>query len=115
MRLSADGCLNDACDHIEKYWHWPDTISTTATTRLTKLSIYPNPGTWSCTIDIGDEVVLPLTYEVISLDGRRHETGYHTSRTDLRIATDALPAGLYVIRMRDAVGNVGEGRWMKVE
>jgi len=77
--------------------------------------IYPNPGTSSCTVAIGDEVVMPLTYEVISLDGRRHETGYHTSRIDLRIATDALPAGLYVIRMRDAVGNVGEGRWMKVE
>ena len=44
MRLSPDGCLNDSCDHIQKYWRFPDTISLTENIQLFPLMIYPNPG-----------------------------------------------------------------------
>lgn len=44
LRLSPAGCLNDECDHLEKYWHFPDTISTPENVQLHPMTLFPNPG-----------------------------------------------------------------------
>ncbi|MBK8080990.1 MAG: T9SS type A sorting domain-containing protein [Saprospiraceae bacterium] len=114
MRLSPDGCLNDSCDHIQKYWRFPDTISLTENIQLFPLMIYPNPGQQGFRILYSSDMIYPLQYELINSTGVRLQTGFLGSNDD-EVDTSWLYSGAYQVLVRDRNGKVFSGRWVKMD
>ena len=113
MRLSPDGCLNETCDHIGKYFDFPDSIVATSDDIIQVLSISPNPAQDHIKITLSDDMALPLRYEVMTTSGQRVEVGSHGSAQALSIAVDRLASGMYLVRMMDSQGNIWIGKWVK--
>jgi hypothetical protein len=113
MRLSPDGCLNPECDHISKYWHFPDTIVSTDDFSTPQLFIYPNPGNDYLHISVSEDMLLPLRYELSTVSGQRIMTGYHGTSDLLSVETNHLSSGMYIFRLMDKSGKVWQGKWVK--
>ena len=112
LRLSPDGCLNDSCNHIQKYWVFPDTISFTENIQLHPMLLYPNPGQQGFRILPSSEMTYPLQYELINSSGIRLQTGFSGNSNDI-VDTSWLHAGVYQVLVRDRDGKVFSGRWVK--
>lgn len=112
LRLSPDGCLNDSCNHIQKYWVFPDTISFTENIQLHPMLLYPNPGQQGFRISPSSEMTYPLQYELINSSGIRLQTGF-SANSDEVLDTSWLHAGVYQVLVRDRDGKVFSGRWVK--
>jgi hypothetical protein len=114
LRLSPDGCLNDSCNHIQKYWVFPDTISLTENIQLHPMLLYPNPGQQGFRISPSSKMTYPLQYELINSSGIRLQTGF-SANSDEVVDTSWLHAGVYQVLVRDRDGKVFSGRWVKMD
>jgi hypothetical protein len=78
------------------------------------LQIYPNPGVDHLRIDVTDEMLFPLRYELSGVSGQRVTIGYHNSGDNLIIDTSLVPIGMYFIRLVDKSGKIWQGKWVKM-
>ncbi|MBK9255403.1 MAG: T9SS type A sorting domain-containing protein [Saprospiraceae bacterium] len=106
MRLSPDGCLNDACDHLQKYWHFPEPIVATTDLEINRLSIYPNPGSDFIQVTIDEQMQFPIRYELLDLSGQRIEIGTLATQDHFSIEAGWLHEGIYILRIMDKAGKV---------
>ncbi|MBK9734271.1 MAG: T9SS type A sorting domain-containing protein [Saprospiraceae bacterium] len=113
MRLSPGGCLNAECDHLEKYWHFPDSLVATVNTLIQDLIISPNPGTDQISITMSDDMTMPIRYELNNISSQRVEIGSHSGGSTLTISAANLDAGMYIIRLMDRLGKIWTGKWVK--
>jgi len=113
MRLSADGCLNNACDHLEKYWHFPSSIVATSNLDINKLSFYPNPGRDFIQVSKDEQMQFPVRYEVLDIQGQRLEIGTFIDQDNFQIEAGWLSKGMYLILIMDKTGKVWQGKWKK--
>jgi len=78
------------------------------------LHIYPNPGDDHLSIDVADEMLFPLRYELTGVSGQRVTIGYHNSGDNFMLDTSHVPIGMYFIRLVDKSGKVWQGKWVKM-
>lgn len=78
------------------------------------LPIYPNPGDDHLRIDVADDMLFPLRYELSGLSGQRVTIGYHNSGDNFMLDTSHLPTGMYFIRLVDNSGKVWQSKWVKM-
>jgi hypothetical protein len=114
MRLSPEGCLNESCDHVGRYWMFPD-VATSTDDRTTSesLTLYPNPGTTWLRWMSPSSMTYPVRYSLTNLQGIQAETGYIQSPDAAQLNTDYLPAGMYILTMTDKSGRRYVGKWVK--
>lgn len=77
------------------------------------LNIYPNPGVDDLRIDVTDEMLFPLRYELTGVSGQRLTIGYHNSGANFMLDTSHVPTGIYFICLVDKSGKVWQGKWVK--
>lgn len=114
MRLSPDGCLSTACDHLEKYWHFPKVITSSDDQAIVHTTVFPNPGSDYINIKIDESWALPVSYELISTCGTISLYGKSTVTRDLELETSSLSAGLYMIRLSSTDGRIAFAKWIKL-
>lgn len=112
LRLNPDGCLNEECDHIQKYWYFPDTISTTQEISFLPVEVYPNPGNEYLFISSPKDIVYPVQYELMNQFGQRFQTGFLETMQDT-VDTSWMHSGVYVILLKDKDGKIFSGKWVK--
>ncbi len=77
-------------------------------TALPPLQPYPNPGTGSFTLEL--PLSAPVTLELLDASGRVLHTQVLRTGTHSHTVQSALPAGVYVLRVREPEGAVRRGR-----
>lgn len=116
MRLSPEGCLDDSCTHVGKYWVFPgEIVSSSEEVNLstaTKLTLYPNPSSGYIHVQLPQDVVLPVQYQISAKDGSVRELGTQSSE-EFRLECGHLTQGMYIISVRDKHGKVSVGKWVK--
>lgn len=113
MRLSPEGCLNRACDHVGKYWLWMDSIPSSIVHDVVSqnLIIHPNPAKDFVNFTLPDNFSFPIRYELVQIaTGQRIEYGIYDASHPMRLETHYLKSGLYALRMVDAVGKLANGK-----
>jgi hypothetical protein len=66
------------------------------------IEVYPSIASDHINIQIGDQVTLPVAYNIADISGKLHrpETTLHTSGNEKQVDVSELPAGMYLIRLR---------------
>ena len=115
MRLSPDGCLDDSCSHVGKYWVFPGEIVSSSedvpVSTATKLTLYPNPGSGYIHVALPQGVALPVQYQIVDMQGRVRESGTQSSEV-FTLESGYLTQGMYIISVRDKNGKVSVGKWV---
>ncbi|MBL0101859.1 MAG: T9SS type A sorting domain-containing protein [Saprospiraceae bacterium] len=115
MKLGANGCFDQTCSHVNKWWFFPDFVSslTETTALVSPLLIYPNPGNEKIYVQLpGHELPGSFKYSVLDTKGRMHISGTVNS-DDLSIDMSYIPSGIYIIHMMDSQGRRWTGKWVK--
>ena len=105
-------CYRDA--DIDEYhgWSWQGACDFTVSIPENAHEIatpYPNPGTSSFTLQLPGGM---HTIEVFDATGRR-VLSERTTDANVRVDTEEIPAGLYHVRVMDALGPTQNARWIK--
>ena len=115
MRLSPDGCLNESCDHVGRYWMFPDVASSTDDRiPAESLTLYPNPGTSHLSWRSPASMIYPVRYTLTNLQGIQSESGYIHTPDAAQIYTDYLSTGMYILQITDSSGRRYIGKWVKI-
>lgn len=67
-----------------------------------RLRVYPNPATNRIILDIARLPHKPVTWEIVTLDGRVAKSGVPTDSDLLTVETSSLSAGVYLLRVESA-------------
>jgi len=116
MKVGPNGCFDETCSHVDKWWFFPEEIAIATEEPIinSKLNIYPNPGDGHLSIDVSDDMQIPLRYELTAVSGQLVIQGYHNSRDNLNIETSHVPTGMYFIRLVDKSGKLWQSKWVKI-
>jgi predicted acyl esterase len=79
----------------------------TSNTASLSLSVYPNPA--SSRLNVASEGAGPFHYQMLDLTGRNVLSG-SSSFARFSVPLDGLPAGVYVVRVANALGQAGSQR-----
>lgn len=116
MKLGPNGCFDDACSHVDKWWYFPKDIVSISDRDLSenKVLVYPNPGKDQITILLPEMKIKGSSYRYSVNDGRgqSHIQGM-IQIDDPTIYTGFLPTGLYIITIQDNQGNIHGCKWVK--
>ncbi len=114
MKVGPNGCFDEACSHVDKWWFFPEEIvtATEAKTLLGEITIYPNPGHDMINLTLPDDVILPVKYRITDMQGRTHESGVYHQQV-IKLDAGFLPPGLYLITIMDKAGKIWQGKWVK--
>ncbi len=80
---------------------------------ISGVKIYPNPGDDYLHINVSEDMLLPLRYELSTVSGQRIMTGYHGTSALLSVETHHLSPGMYIFRLMDKSGKVWQCKWVK--
>lgn len=116
MRLNPEGCLDDSCSHVGKYWMFPGEIVSSSEddpiATITKLTLYPNPGKGYIHVELPQGMALPVQYQIADMQGQVRESGMQSSEV-FTLESGYLTQGMYMISVRDKNGTVSVGKWVK--
>jgi len=116
MRLNPEGCLDDSCSHVGKYWMFPGEIVSSSEddpiATITKLTLYPNPGKGYIHVELPQGMALPVQYQIADMQGQVRESGMQSSEV-FTLESGYLTQGMYIISVRDKNGTVSVGKWIK--
>jgi len=116
MKLGPNGCFDDACSHVDKWWYFPKDIVSISDRDLSenRVLVYPNPGKDQITILLPEMKIKGSSYRYSVNDGRgqSHIQGM-IQIDDPTIYTGFLPTGLYIITIQDNQGNIHGCKWVK--
>jgi hypothetical protein len=77
------------------------------------VSLYPNPGAETLHILDLTPRMFPLEVSFVDVHGRvLKRTAFRAPQGELRLAVEALPAGVYVVRVATADGRAEAFRWL---
>jgi hypothetical protein len=76
------------------------------------VKLYPNPGNDWLNINLGSGVVFPISYQMTDIAGRIIGTDIQNIE-NFSVNFRDLTSGLYIISIRDKVGKVWHGKWVK--
>lgn len=116
MKLGPNGCFDDDCTNIDKYWRFPWEVSgvdNQAVQKISSITAIPNPGSHQVQLDFADQVVYPVYYDVVSVTGASYITGTMMTPSDRTIDAGWLASGMYIIYIRDKSGQIGSVKWVK--
>ncbi len=116
MKVGPNGCFDDRCSHVDKYWYFPKNFlsSATAIEQDEPLLIYPNPGrdVVKLQIPLSHQNDGVLQYMVRDIKGQILIQGVIESGQP-EISTQFLRSGIYIISLMDEQGNLWHGKWVK--
>lgn len=116
MKVGPNGCFDDRCSHVDKYWTFPKGFLSAIDLVSPKesLTIYPNPGRDRVRIALPETILssASLQYMVTDLKGQIHMQGTIEPNTP-EIQTLFIPSGMYIISIMDAQGKLWHGKWVK--
>lgn len=116
MKLGPNGCFDDACSHVDKWWYFPKDIVSISDRDLSenKVLVYPNPGKDQITILMSEIETngRSYRYSVTDARGQSHIQGM-IQIDDPTIYTGFLPTGLYIITIQDSQGKIHGCKWIK--
>lgn len=116
MKVGPNGCFDDQCSHVGKYWTFPEGFLSAIdlTSMKESLTIYPNPGRDMVRIAIPETLLssISLQYMVTDLKGQIHMQGAIQPNTP-EIQTQFIPSGMYIISIMDEQGKLWHGKWIK--
>jgi hypothetical protein len=116
MKVGPNGCFDDQCSHVGKYWTFPEGFLSAIdlTSMKESLTIYPNPGRDMVRIAIPETLLssTSLQYMVTDLKGQIHMQGTIQANTP-EIQTQFIPSGMYIISIMDEQGKLWHGKWIK--
>ncbi len=116
MKVGPNGCFDDRCSHVDKYWYFPKNFlsSATAIEQDEPLLIYPNPGrdVVKLKIPASHQSHDILQYMVRDIKGQILIQGVIESGQP-EISTQFLPSGMYIISLMDEQGKLWHGKWIR--
>jgi hypothetical protein len=116
MKVGPNGCFDDRCSHVDKYWYFPANFlsSAAAIEQDEPLLIYPNPGrdVVKLKIPASHQSHDVLQYMVRDIKGQILIQGVIESGQP-EISTQFLPSGMYIISLMDEQGKLWHGKWVK--
>jgi hypothetical protein len=116
MKVGPNGCFDDRCSHVDKYWYFPKNFLSSATVieQDEPLLIYPNPGrdVVKLQIPLSYQPHDVLQYMVRDIKGQILIQGVIESGQP-EISTRFLPSGMYIISLMDDKGKLWHGKWVK--
>lgn len=116
MKLGPNGCFDDRCSHVNKWWYLPEEIVSDSEQQhsLHTLALFPNPGKDQVNIILpklhNNEAV--VKYAVSDVKGQTHIQGTLTIENPT-VSTQFLPSGIYIISIQDSEGILWHGKWIK--
>jgi hypothetical protein len=69
-------------------------------------SVYPNPFTHTLNVEFDGELAGALTAELFTMNGQLIRTQRFSANQNISLAVEELPAGLFVLRLRNETGRV---------
>ena len=117
MKLGPNGCFDDQCSYVDKWWYFPPDISSASDNQDTpdRLKVYPNPGSDQVTIVLPDlgNTNHNIRYSVMDLKGQTHIRGVLESINPV-INTQFLSSGIYIITLQDNQSKIWQSKWVKM-
>jgi len=107
VKLDSDGCLEPDCG---TYQVITSTTAEVVPTGSPELRIYPNPtrGAFQVSMEGFQQPLYPAVVALRDMNGRLVRQVEQSGNADIDIA--GLPAGIYVVQVRTAAGQVGAAR-----
>lgn len=116
MKLGPNGCFDDRCSHVDKWWYLPEKIVSVSDPDKTdfKIALFPNPGKDQVSIMLPnfERNDLEIKYAISDIKGQTHIQGT-LNTANPTISTHFLPSGIYVISIQDSNGVLWHGKWIK--
>lgn len=110
IRTDADGCIDQStpsCPTVQIFDLMTGAVDVIGDRELV---LYPNPASTQISIK-GEDLVFPLFYSIYNSVGQVISSGHTDAFGTIHI--DFLPAGLYLIQLKDKKGYVRKVPWMK--
>ncbi len=114
MRVGANGCFDDNCSHVNRWWFFPDEISTNVKDLefYEKLMLYPNPCNEIININLPDNVTFPIQYQISGADGKIFEVGFQYEM-NFKLDVTNVPSSIYYVLCKDKSGRVFYNNFLK--